>query len=185
MSKVDVTRAGSAVAAGLLALLSATGALAQAQAQAKRPNIVIILGDGMGFADMGSFGSEIRTPNLDALAKAGVRFTNFYRSLPKDFRLDVASGKVLPGLRQAVDAEGPPLVHIRSGSSEPAEACAAARCKGNWFWIDESGIASKRTFTFLKILFSLAETGQGTTAPVVTVATRRAAQTVALRIFTT
>ena len=44
----------------------------------RRPNIVIILGDDLGFADMGSFGSEIKTPNLDALAKAGVRFTNFY-----------------------------------------------------------------------------------------------------------
>jgi len=44
----------------------------------RRPNIVIILGDDLGFADMGSFGSEIRTPNLDMLAKEGVRFTNFY-----------------------------------------------------------------------------------------------------------
>jgi arylsulfatase len=44
----------------------------------RRPNIVIILGDDMGFADMGSYGSEIRTPNLDSLAKEGVRFTNFY-----------------------------------------------------------------------------------------------------------
>ena len=44
----------------------------------KRPNIVIILADDMGFADMGSFGGEINTPNLDALAHAGVRFTQFY-----------------------------------------------------------------------------------------------------------
>ena len=44
----------------------------------KRPNIVIILADDMGFADMGSFGGEINTPNLDALAQAGVRFTQFY-----------------------------------------------------------------------------------------------------------
>ncbi len=43
-----------------------------------RPNIVIILADDMGFADMGSFGGEINTPNLDALADAGVRFTQFY-----------------------------------------------------------------------------------------------------------
>ena len=43
-----------------------------------RPNIVIILGDDLGFADMGSFGSEIKTPNLDTLANDGVRFTNFY-----------------------------------------------------------------------------------------------------------
>jgi len=42
----------------------------------RAPNIVIILGDDMGYADMSSFGSEIRTPNLDSLAAAGVRFTN-------------------------------------------------------------------------------------------------------------
>ena len=44
----------------------------------RRPNVVIILLDDMGYADMGSFGSEIKTPNLDSLAKDGVRFTNFY-----------------------------------------------------------------------------------------------------------
>jgi len=44
----------------------------------RRPNIVIILADDLGFADMGSFGSEIKTPNLDSLANAGVRFTQFY-----------------------------------------------------------------------------------------------------------
>jgi arylsulfatase A-like enzyme len=45
---------------------------------ARRPNIVIILADDMGFADMGAFGSEIRTPNFDGLANQGVRFSNFY-----------------------------------------------------------------------------------------------------------
>ena len=49
-----------------------------AQPEGQRPNIVIIVADDMGFADMGAFGSEIRTPNLDALARNGVRFTNFY-----------------------------------------------------------------------------------------------------------
>src|SRR5689334_12263125 len=44
----------------------------------RRPNIVVILGDDLGFADMGSFGSEIKTPNFDALASDGVRFANFY-----------------------------------------------------------------------------------------------------------
>jgi arylsulfatase A-like enzyme len=46
--------------------------------QTKRPNIVIILADDMGYSDMGMFGSEIKTPNMDALASDGVRFTNFY-----------------------------------------------------------------------------------------------------------
>jgi arylsulfatase A-like enzyme len=62
---------------GVLAALAAP-AIATAADANRRPNIVIILGDDMGFADMGSFGSEIRTPNLDSLAREGVRFTNFY-----------------------------------------------------------------------------------------------------------
>lgn len=61
------------VAAGI-----ALPAVAPAADAARRPNIVVILGDDMGFSDIGAFGSEIRTPNLDALAKDGVRFTNFY-----------------------------------------------------------------------------------------------------------
>lgn len=42
-----------------------------------RPNLLLIVVDDMGFSDLGAFGSEIPTPNLDALAFAGVRFTNF------------------------------------------------------------------------------------------------------------
>lgn len=61
------------VAAGL-----AIPSTAPAADTVRRPNIVVILGDDMGYSDIGAFGSEIRTPNLDALAKDGVRFTNFY-----------------------------------------------------------------------------------------------------------
>ena len=45
---------------------------------AKRPNIVIILVDDLGFSDIGCYGSEIRTPNIDALAANGLRFTQMY-----------------------------------------------------------------------------------------------------------
>ncbi|MFB3077678.1 MAG: sulfatase-like hydrolase/transferase, partial [Lysobacterales bacterium] len=48
------------------------------QSTDRRPNIVLIVTDDMGFADIGAFGGEIATPNIDALATAGVRFTNFY-----------------------------------------------------------------------------------------------------------
>jgi arylsulfatase A-like enzyme len=65
------------VAAAISAIQTAPVS-AQPQQQEKRPNIVIILGDDMGFCDMGSFGSEIHTPNFDSLASDGVRFTNFY-----------------------------------------------------------------------------------------------------------
>jgi arylsulfatase A-like enzyme len=46
----------------------------------KRPNVVVILVDDMGFSDLGCYGSEIPTPNIDALAEHGVRFTQFYNT---------------------------------------------------------------------------------------------------------
>ncbi|MFK7850578.1 MAG: arylsulfatase [Akkermansiaceae bacterium] len=49
-------------------------------AAAERPNIVVILTDDMGYSDLGCYGSEIETPNLDALAADGLRFTNFYNT---------------------------------------------------------------------------------------------------------
>jgi arylsulfatase A-like enzyme len=44
----------------------------------KRPNFLIIVADDLGFSDLGSFGGEISTPNLDALAMKGLRFTDFH-----------------------------------------------------------------------------------------------------------
>lgn len=49
-------------------------------AEAKRPNIVVILSDDMGFSDLGCYGGEIATPNLDKLASSGLRFTQFYNT---------------------------------------------------------------------------------------------------------
>ena len=48
--------------------------------EAAPPNIVIILADDMGYSDLGCYGGEIATPNLDGLAKNGVRFTQFYNT---------------------------------------------------------------------------------------------------------
>jgi len=45
-----------------------------------RPNVLIILADDLGWSDVGCYGSEIRTPSLDALANDGLRFTQFYNS---------------------------------------------------------------------------------------------------------
>ena len=50
-----------------------------AQSPASRPNVVLIITDDMGYGDLASYGSpDIKTPNIDSLAKAGVRFTQFY-----------------------------------------------------------------------------------------------------------
>jgi arylsulfatase len=73
-----LTRMQKALSAAFVAAALAAPVVAVAADAPRRPNIVLILADDMGFADMGAYGSEIRTPNLDALAKNGVRFTNFY-----------------------------------------------------------------------------------------------------------
>lgn len=49
-------------------------------AEPRKPNIVVILVDDMGFSDIGCYGSEIQTPNLDSLAAGGLRFTQFYNT---------------------------------------------------------------------------------------------------------
>jgi arylsulfatase len=62
--------------------------------KAKGPNIVLILADDMGYADLGCWGSEIATPNIDALAKNGVRFTGMHNNP----RCTVTRGALLTGL---------------------------------------------------------------------------------------
>ncbi|HVL12308.1 MAG TPA: sulfatase-like hydrolase/transferase, partial [Gemmata sp.] len=62
-----------------LALIALSHAPARA-ADPPRPNVVVILTDDMGFSDLGCYGGEIATPNLDALAAGGVRFTQFYNT---------------------------------------------------------------------------------------------------------
>lgn len=71
------------IRAALVGALAVTTVASQAASPStagteRRPNIVIILGDDLGFSDIGAFGSEIKTPHLDALATDGVRFTQFY-----------------------------------------------------------------------------------------------------------
>ena len=61
----------------LLAILLFSGAT---EAAAKRPNIIIMMADDMGFSDIGCYGSEIKTPNLDDLAAGGVRLSQFYNT---------------------------------------------------------------------------------------------------------
>ncbi len=55
-------------------------AIAFCASAAERPNIVVILVDDMGFSDIGCYGGEMSTPNIDRLAKDGLRFTQFYNT---------------------------------------------------------------------------------------------------------
>ena len=65
---------------GLLAAIASSRPVAAAESSPARPNILIILVDDMGFADLSCYGSEIPTPNIDRLAADGLKFTQFYNT---------------------------------------------------------------------------------------------------------
>ncbi|GAA0784118.1 arylsulfatase AtsA [Marinobacterium sediminicola] len=66
------------VTAASAASLTFSQQLQAASIDPQKPNILVVVADDLGFADLGSFGGEIETPNLDALAQSGVRMTNFH-----------------------------------------------------------------------------------------------------------
>lgn len=64
---------------GSLGVLAALAPVVQAKKDA-RPNIIVILADDLGYSDLGCYGGEIQTPNLDRLAQNGLRFSRFYNA---------------------------------------------------------------------------------------------------------
>jgi arylsulfatase A-like enzyme len=67
--------------------------------ESNKPNIILIMGDDIGFSDIGSYGSEINTPNLDRLAKNGIRFNQFYNMA----KCNPTRSTLLTGLYQGGD----------------------------------------------------------------------------------
>src|SRR5688572_401586 len=75
-----VTAAVGFLALGLLSACAPSPEPGGSAAAESRPNIILILADDMGFADLGAYGSIIDTPNIDRLAAGGVMFTQFYNA---------------------------------------------------------------------------------------------------------
>ena len=107
------------VLSGLGALAAASGA--QAAPNARPPNVVIVLADDLGYGDLGTYGSRlIATPNLDRLARQGVRMTDFYASanVCTPSRAGLLTGRypIRTGLAQDVirqtDTHGLPLSEV-------------------------------------------------------------------------
>jgi len=73
-----VCRISRVVSFTILVSLFTLGVLARAGAQQKRPNILLIVADDMGWSEAGVYGSEIFTPNIDRLANQGYQFLNFH-----------------------------------------------------------------------------------------------------------
>ena len=79
-TKRGLSRYAARILAGLAALNYFSLADAMGDVPKGRPNVVVIMTDDMGFSDIGCYGGEIRTPNLDRLAHEGLRFTEFYNA---------------------------------------------------------------------------------------------------------
>ena len=62
------------------AIASAQGNDISHQQSISRPNIILIMADDMGYSDVGCYGGEINTPNIDRLANEGVKFLQFYNA---------------------------------------------------------------------------------------------------------
>ena len=98
---------------------------------ARRPNIIVIMADDMGFSDAGCYGGEIRTPNLDFLAQNGIRYTQFYNTLrccPTRASLLTGLYNQQAGIGKMTDAEDEPgyLGHIGSNAVTLAEVLRQA-----------------------------------------------------------
>lgn len=83
----------------------------------------------------------------------------------------VSSGRVQqrPSTRIMEKYGFEPMIAVRSSNQRPDDAFVAVRYEGIWFWIDHDDFASKRTLSFMQLMFSLAESSGGQQEPVVTV----------------
>ena len=108
--------------AGMLAVVAATlHAPAAPNRETQPPNVVILFADDLGYSDIGCYGSEIATPNLDSLAKNGLRFTQFYNTA----RCWPSRARCCPGITRSKSTATrcPVWVAATAGRANRGRAC--------------------------------------------------------------
>jgi arylsulfatase A-like enzyme len=95
------------------------GGSAAAQSTPARPNVVVVVMDDVGYGDVGSYGApDVKTPNVDRLAREGTRFTDFYAAPTcSPMRTQLMSGRYLPALPDRTAARRPCLCRSRQGAA--------------------------------------------------------------------
>ncbi len=106
----------------LLLVFSATFMAAPVRAaETSKPNILIILADDLGYSDLGCYGGEIATPHVDALAKGGLRFTQFYNTsrcwpsraaLLTGYYAQQVRRDIVPGVKSGGQGTRPPWARL-------------------------------------------------------------------------
>lgn len=79
-STIGILMRNGALITTLVALTAGVPLQAQPPEGGKRPNIVLIMADDMGYSDLGCYGGEVQTPNIDRLAEEGIRYKQFYNA---------------------------------------------------------------------------------------------------------
>lgn len=88
-------------------------------------------------------------------------------SVPPD---DVTQSRATPGVQMNQDAsQAAQLVQIHSSKGKPADAFVAVEYRDVWFWIDDHDLRTKRAFAFMLMLFTLADTGEKESLPLITI----------------
>jgi len=82
---------------------------------------------------------------------------------------DLKEHRVTPGWESMSDAESNRLVRIYSSRSKPSDAFVTVQYRNHWYWIDDRDLKAKRTFAFMMMLFTLADTGEREPLPLVTI----------------
>jgi hypothetical protein len=86
---------------------------------------------------------------------------------------DLAEHRVAPGWESAADArEAHRLIEIHSSKTNPPRAFVAVNYRDQWFWIDDCDLKSKRVFSLMMLLFTLADTGETPALPLITIPAR-------------
>jgi hypothetical protein len=82
----------------------------------------------------------------------------------------IAEGRTYPQIKRSDGVLSlPPLIKIHADKVQPADSFAAVRYRDYWYWVDDRDFRSKGIFTFLMIIMTLAETGEKTPVPIVTI----------------
>src|SRR5688572_16609288 len=104
---------------------------ASATTQGRKPNVVLIVADDLGYADVGCQGQsvDVRTPHIDSIATSGVRFTNAYVSGPvcSPTRAALLTGRYQQRFGFEQNPKGPTEENVRS-----EERRVGKECRGRW-----------------------------------------------------
>ncbi|MDZ8117025.1 arylsulfatase [Pontiella agarivorans] len=120
----------------LVAALSAVGIQLTVPA-ANQPNIILIMADDMGYSDIGCYGGEIDTPNIDRLAAEGMRFRQFYNNA----KCTTTRASLMSGLYPQLDKKGKPFLSDDMLTLPQAMKLAGYRTilSGKWHLGNSSG----------------------------------------------